>query len=996
MPWGWRRKSWNWGGGYGSSKSKKSKSKKNRSYYSSRAEENYLASLQWPSFPLYEDSVASIVDLTTSDDIGDDELDHQILFGSVRGNVVGLQYYSGMVSGHEMVSLVREPENRYDHNAIKVIDVMGHQVGHIKRELAAPLSNIVDGNIARIEGVVPYGQNNTYSMPIDISLWGRAEKREEASQKLRRCGYMLKDPEYGGNKSSGSGSSTSTYKPKASYGPAIALSTEQMKNELDKLFDDNKDFDQTITDQPADAIATTLFPHQKQALAWMKARENNEDLPPFWEEKNGNFINSLINFKTSKRPSSLHGGILADDMGLGKTLEMISLIMSNFYDAKPLAVPVVGLEKDSKKKRNGKKKTKKTSSSSDNVVVTLDSGDESETVESGNVKEEEIIEDESDISGVDEPLVAMTSKEDPAYSPHLVKTAAKTLSPVVITSRPTRTKKKPVRYTYSIRLNQSRNNSRGKGKRKTIMNDEVCEDMEITNSNISKKCVSQGKGTKKGKGKGKGKSVKKKTDIADEKTVCIIPSTVTESCIPSTVTESCIPSTVTESCIPSTVTESCMPSTVTESCIPSTVTESCIPSTVTESCIPSTVNSSVSQLSNISTALSNTSTATASKPGCSNQEYFIVDDDDDDDYLPDPQLLHADLAVDLTGKVPAKGPRPALIVCPLSVLSNWLDQFEEHVKPNVDVRLYTYYGNERTKFSHILSQQDVVLTTYNTLAMEFKTLSGKGPIHTTDWLRVVLDEGHCIRNPKALQTKAAYSLKSQRRWVLTGTPIQNSMKDLFSVISFLRLEPLNERQWWQRTIERPIQHGNKAALILVQRLMKGIAMRRTKTQKVNGKPLVELPDKKVFLQTVELSDDERALYETMAKEGRVKIGKYFRAGTLLANYGDVLAILLRLRQLCCHPGLCAAAVAAAAAAVTTDNGDGSISEEQREKLVKSLLAVLNQGSDEECCICLDSLTLPVITHCAHVFCKMCIESVIKNEQNVCIRFDLDYFMPRYS
>lgn len=89
---------------------------------------------------------------------------------------------------------------------------------------------------------------------------------------------------------------------------------------------------------------------------------------------------------------------------------------------------------------------------------------------------------------------------------------------------------------------------------------------------------------------------------------------------------------------------------------------------------------------------------------------------------------------------------------------------------------------------------------------------GKSLLVNMTWLRVVLDEGHVIRNPNAMMSKAVHELKCERRWVVTGTPIQNSMKDLFSIISFLKLEPFTDRQWWRRTMERPISDGDEAAL----------------------------------------------------------------------------------------------------------------------------------------------------------------------------------------
>ena len=83
----------------------------------------------------------------------------------------------------------------------------------------------------------------------------------------------------------------------------------------------------------------------------------------------------------------------------------------------------------------------------------------------------------------------------------------------------------------------------------------------------------------------------------------------------------------------------------------------------------------------------------------------------------------------------------------------------------------------------------------------------------TKWLRIVLDEGHVIRNPSTLQAKAIHALEAERRWVVTGTPIQNSMKDLWSIICFLKLDPFTDRQWWRRVMERPIKDGEQDALV---------------------------------------------------------------------------------------------------------------------------------------------------------------------------------------
>ncbi|XP_020494331.2 helicase-like transcription factor [Labrus bergylta] len=313
--------------------------------------------------------------------------------------------------------------------------------------------------------------------------------------------------------------------------------------------------------------------------------------------------------------------------------------------------------------------------------------------------------------------------------------------------------------------------------------------------------------------------------------------------------------------------------------------------------------------------------------------------------------------------------RATLVIAPLSVLSNWLDQFEQHVRANVKLNVYLYYGSERNRSKKFLSSQDVVITTYNVLSADF---GNKSPLHGINWLRVVLDEGHIIRNPNAQMSKAVLDLKAQRRWILSGTPIQNSVKDLWMLLAFLRLKPFDLREWWNRVIQRPVTQGDRAGLQNLQTLVKCITLRRTKSSEVNGRPLVFLPEKTVSVEQVEMSQSEREEYELARNEGRSTISRYVAEGTVLRNYADVLAILMRLRQHCCHPDLLAK--------ISSELGASATPAEMRQRLIEKLRLVLASGSDEECSVCLDSVRLPVITHCAHVYCRPCIAQVISSEK----------------
>ncbi|NXI61513.1 HLTF factor, partial [Anseranas semipalmata] len=752
--------------------------------------------------------------LSVGDTSGTDEdTDSAILYGTLRGSVVGLRYYTGVVNNNEMVALQREPNNPFDKNAVKVNNVNGDQVGHIKKELAAALAGIMDNKLALVEGVVPYGAKNTFSMPVQMSFWGREENKEAVLDQLKMHGFKLAPPlkvksssflfgsECGFGSKQISGRAGPSYS--APVHAAVQLTTEQLKSEFDKLFEDLKEDDKTCEMEGAEAVGTLLLPHQKQALAWMVSRENSNDLPPFWEERNNFYYNILTNFAEKNRPKNVLGGILADDMGLGKTLTTIALILTNFQDGKPLPVEKI---------------------TSDSLLFTR-------TPRSLSVR-------------------LLLSHTDPSmyWSLQLGYPRWRTLHLFLLNF---------VRFLLAQSFSLSMS---------------VCK-------------------------------------MALSSDVFTLPLSLIYSGS-SDLGES-------------------------EEWLQQQTGTSCV---IQEDTGLASVHLSSSTCLKRQTKRK----GTASIPS-------------------------------VEKKRSENSPGATLIVCPLSVLSNWIDQFEQHINQDFQVNIYVYYGSDRSKDPTVLSEQHIVLTTYNILATDYG-VGGDSPLHKVKWLRIVLDEGHTIRNPNAQQTKAVLNLEAHRRWVLTGTPIQNSVKDLWSLISFLKLKPFTDREWWHRTIQRPVTMGVPGGLRRLQSLIKSITLRRTKTSKIKGKPILELPERKVLIQHVTLTEEERQIYQSVKKEGKAAISRFFSEGTVLAHYADVLGVLLRLRQLCCHPQLC---INTSSSSFSADN---KTPEELHETLVSKMKLVLSSGSDEECAVCLESLTFPVITRCAHVFCKPCICEVIKSEQ----------------
>jgi transcription termination factor 2 len=195
-------------------------------------------------------------------------------------------------------------------------------------------------------------------------------------------------------------------------------------------------------------------------------------------------------------------------------------------------------------------------------------------------------------------------------------------------------------------------------------------------------------------------------------------------------------------------------------------------------------------------------------------------------------------------------------------MGQWEKEVENKVKEG-NLNLLVYHGNKRRCSASTLAGYDIVITTYGTVQSEVKSALGEkadkkknledlqaeddlGIQKTKEllnivWKRIVLDEAHQIRNYKSLTSQAVCLLPAERRWCVTGTPIQNKELDLYSHLRFLRYYPFDEYQVWKQWIENNSVQGQERMNTLVKTLL----LRRTKeqTSNITGKKLVELPAK---------------------------------------------------------------------------------------------------------------------------------------------------------
>ncbi|KAG7650164.1 putative DNA helicase chromatin remodeling C2H2 family [Arabidopsis thaliana] len=368
---------------------------------------------------------------------------------------------------------------------------------------------------------------------------------------------------------------------------------------------------------------------------------------------------------------------------------------------------------------------------------------------------------------------------------------------------------------------------------------------------------------------------------------------------------------------------------------------------------------------------------------------------------------------DSVGKVTGRPAAGTLVVCPTSVMRQWADELHKKVTSEANLSVLVYHGSSRTKDPHELAKYDVVVTTFSIVSMEVpkqplvddedeekdgvhdggtaatgfcsnkkrkyppdskKKGSKKkkveflsGPLAKVSWFRVVLDEAQSIKNYKTQVARACWGLRAKRRWCLSGTPIQNSIDDLYSYFRFLKYDPYSSYVLFCSTIKNPITRNPVKGYQKLQAILKTVMLRRTKGSLLDGKPIISLPPKSIELRKVDFTVEERDFYSKLEAESRTQFREYAEAGTVKQNYVNILLMLLRLRQACDHPLLV--------------NGEYSFTWESSVGLAKK--QIQSDASLAICGICNDAPEDAVASVCGHVFCKQCIYERLTGDSNHC-------------
>ncbi|EIW82150.1 hypothetical protein CONPUDRAFT_122767 [Coniophora puteana RWD-64-598 SS2] len=340
--------------------------------------------------------------------------------------------------------------------------------------------------------------------------------------------------------------------------------------------------------------------------------------------------------------------------------------------------------------------------------------------------------------------------------------------------------------------------------------------------------------------------------------------------------------------------------------------------------------------------------------------------------------------------------RPNLVVAPTVALMQWRNEIAAHTE---GMNVLVWYGSTRMTDPKELKKYDVVLTTYAVLESVFrKQQSGfkrkgmivkeRSPLHSMKWNRIILDEAHNIKERATNTAKATFELDSNYKWCLSGTPLQNRVGELYSLIRFLGGDPfsyyfckrcdckslhwkfsdrkncdecghspMQQTCFWNNEILTPIQknglagpgrHAFKKLRVLLDRVM----LRRTKVQRADD---LGLPPRIVVVKRDYFSPEEKELYLSLFSDATRQFSTYVDSGTVLNNYSNIFSLITRMRQMACHPDL-----------VLRSKTNGA-----------KFLAADEPGEATVCRLCNDVAEDAIQAKCRHIFDRECIRQYLE-------------------
>lgn len=351
---------------------------------------------------------------------------------------------------------------------------------------------------------------------------------------------------------------------------------------------------------------------------------------------------------------------------------------------------------------------------------------------------------------------------------------------------------------------------------------------------------------------------------------------------------------------------------------------------------------------------------------------------------------------------------PTLIITPVSLLQQWEREIKTKIKDESALRVRVQHSSADKKLLSFkeMCAYDVVITTYRVISGQYQEhfnvntgeidpdsapdsrrsrLYHNSGFFTGKWYRIILDEAHSIKNRRSLANTACSALDSEFRWCLSGTPMQNGVDELQSLIKFLQIKPYNDYGKFASSISVGLRSETQSqdCMQRLRALLKAILLRRTKNSKLDGKPILRLPPKTVEKNYHSFEGDELAYYKGIEGQITNKFNKYFNENTVGQNYSNILTMLLRLRQACCHPMLIARSAQIAQARGAMNKEEKALPA-LRELSREAVERVLHESDNFTCPICMDAIdksNTVLFLPCAHHICSECALQYFEEQGN---------------
>ncbi|CCF57912.1 hypothetical protein KAFR_0D02640 [Kazachstania africana CBS 2517] len=336
---------------------------------------------------------------------------------------------------------------------------------------------------------------------------------------------------------------------------------------------------------------------------------------------------------------------------------------------------------------------------------------------------------------------------------------------------------------------------------------------------------------------------------------------------------------------------------------------------------------------------------------------------------------------------------PSLVVAPTVALIQWKDEIEQHT--NGKLKVYVYHGSSKTVNIADMAGYDVILTTYAVLESVFRKqnygfrrkhglVKEPSALHNMEFYRVILDEAHNIKDRQSNTARAVNLLRTKKRWCLSGTPLQNRIGEMYSLIRFLGIDPFSKyfctkcdcasKEWkfsdnmhcdsCSHVIMQHTNFFNHFMLKNIQKygvegpglesfnniqiLLKNIMLRRTKVERADD---LGLPPRIVTVRRDYFNEEEKDLYRSLYSDVQRKYNSYVEEGVVLNNYANIFSLITRMRQLADHPDL----------------------------VLKRLTKDLTDTTGVIVCqLCDDEAEEPIESRCHHKFCRLCVQEYVES------------------